>query len=513
MQKFILTSKEDIQKLKEGQNLECKLAIGKDGKGALPHDFWETYSAFANTYGGTILLGVREKKGEFFLSSLENPERIKSDLFATLNNPKKVSINLLQDKDIQEFNIEGAKILAISVPQAPRQQKPVYLNNNPLGHTYRRLHEGDICCSDDVVKRMLAEQMEESLDGDILEGFTMEDLSLHTIDAYRHYFSIYKPDHPWNALNIKEFLKSIGAWKRNRYTDIEGISRAGILMFGNQEAILNAFSFYFLDYREIPQKDDFDTRWLDRITLDGSWSGNLFDFYRKVILKLSENLKIPFEIEKNKRIGDSLQHRALREALINTLVHADYLGRAPILIEKYIDGFLFKNPGLLRISIEIAFEGGESDCRNRILHQMFSYIGLGERAGSGLPKIKQAWNLCSFQVDLYEILDPYDQTILKIWKNAGKEGANAGKEGANAGKEGANAGKEEFSSHIDKSTLNIIQKEILVCIEKNPKAKILEIALYLDKDKRTIERNIKKLQDALILKRKGGRKEGEWEIL
>jgi len=57
--------------------------------------------------------------------------------------------------------------------------------------------------------------------------------------------------------------------------------------------------------------------------------------------------------------------------VFNTLVHADYLDRASIRIQKWPSGFEFRNPGVLRVPAELALQGGESDCRNRTLQQMF----------------------------------------------------------------------------------------------------------------------------------------------
>jgi len=373
--------------LKESCVLECKLANGRNGKGAVPNDLWESYSAMANSSGGLVLLGVREKNGVFTPEGIEDIERVKTDLFNTLNNPQKVSCNLLSENDVYTKKIDGKDILFIEIPQANRKQRPIYLNNNPLTGTYIRLHEGDRKCSIDQVKSMLAEQTTDTLDDRIFEGYTIDDLDKASINIYRKMLADSKPSHVWLELDDFDFITALKGWKKDRKTKKEGLTLAGILMFGKWATIQDALPNYFIEYQEINQEN----RWEDRIYPDGSWTGNLFEFYRKVYRKLIEDLKIPFQINQGVRKDDSPVHVALREALVNSLVHADYNGHSPIKITKQNGLFSFRNPGTMRVPINIAKAGGESDCRNKYLHQMFLMIGLGERAGSGLPKIISGW--------------------------------------------------------------------------------------------------------------------------
>jgi len=93
--------------LSESVSIECKLARGRDGKGAVPDSFWQTYSAFANTDGGVVLFGLEEHDGKFSVKGIETSERLRTELFNNLNNRQKVSFNLISDAHIREQKIDG----------------------------------------------------------------------------------------------------------------------------------------------------------------------------------------------------------------------------------------------------------------------------------------------------------------------------------------------------------------------------------------------------------------------
>ncbi|MGY5451433.1 RNA-binding domain-containing protein [Agarivorans sp. MS3-6] len=410
---FHIEDQVDLQVLSESAELEFKLAQGKDGKGKLPDDFWPTYSAMANGRGGYVVLGVREKKGQLTLAGIEDIETVRKQLFDIASNNGKVNINLLTNDHVQVITVEGKQLLVIEIPAARREQKPVYLKNQPMKETFVRLDEGDHRCSEEQVKRMMAEQVESSRDDIILKGFDFGDIDTDSLSAYKNLFAAAKPLHPWLELDLFEMFKKIGGWRKNRQSGDEGITLAGVLMFGTWDAIQEAAPNYFVDYRE---RDEANTqRWIDRVYPDGSWSGNVFDFYRRTYRKLITDLKVPFELQEGVRLDESKAHEAIREAMVNTLVHADYTGRSSILIVKRPDLFGFRNPGLMRVPPDIAVKGGESDCRNRRMHQMFLLIGAGERAGSGIPKIYSGWAAAKWRTPkLYEKQIPSEQTLLEL---------------------------------------------------------------------------------------------------
>lgn len=380
----------------ESADLEFKTASG-----GFPKSLWETYSAFANTDGGIIILGIRERNGHLQIEGL-TPEQIqqyKKQFWNDVNNPDCVSYNLLVDRDVIEGEYEGKKLLLIRVPRATRSQRPVYCTSNPFrGHTYKRNNEGDYKCTNEEVKRMLADADDaHPQDSRILTNYSMDDIDTFSLKQYRQYFTSRQPAHPWLALTDIELLEKLGGYRKDRELNMEGFTLAGILMFGKTESITDpaCVADYFPDFREY-LGDESMTRWSDRICPDGTWEANLFQFYRRVYNRLITILPRPFRLEQGIRQDDLPTHVAIREALVNTLIHCDYSEKGSIVIEQRRNKLLFRNPGTLLISRNQYYNGGESICRNKSLQKMFMMIGFSEKAGSGVNKIMQGWQTASW---------------------------------------------------------------------------------------------------------------------
>ena len=407
-------TKQDIYALiKKGEtfHLECKKA-----QGGLPSSLWESYSAFCNTDGGVILLGVKEFEDKHFeVVGVSDAQKLVQDFTNTLNDRNKVSANVLTDKNVQIVDCDGKEMVVIEVPRADRADKPVYLNKDMFGQTYRRQNEGDYHVPKHIVRRMVADQF-ETQDDRIVPYTSFADVDATTLLKYRQMFRGHQGKHPFAEETDEQFLWDIGAYGHDNERDVDGLTQAGLLMFGNLRKILHEVPEYNVDYREYsPLMSGPQDRWIDRDTTDFTWPGNLFSFFLRVTPKLYAPIKIPFRLGPNQqRIDETLAHTAIREAMVNTLVHADYDGRMGIVICRWQDHIEFRNPGLLRLSKELAVKGWSSDCRNKTLQKMFQFLGYSEKAGSGFPKIfmgtdEQHWERPTLREDFQ-----LDQTYLNM---------------------------------------------------------------------------------------------------
>ena len=389
----------NIEKYKENNRLEAKAAaVG------LPKSLWATYSAFANTNGGIILLGVTEDaQHQLHVEGVNDADALVIDFWNIINNQSKISINVLNDKDVIVREFDGKKIIIISVPRAQRYDKPIYLDGN-LFSSYKRNGEGDYRCTKEVIQAMLRDASPKTQDMLVLGNMNLDVFDKDTIKRYRIRMQGIRPGHVWEALEDVDFLYRIGAVGRDADGKLHPTA-AGLLMFGYEYEIVREYPHYFLDYRE---KLDDDIRWSDRfVSSSGDWSGNIYDFYFRVYNRIAQSVKVPFALDGISRIDDTELHKALREALANTLINADYYGNTGVVIERNITSITMTNAGTFRIDLDEAINGGISDPRNSGLIKMFSLINIGERAGSGLPMIFKAWTGTDFAMpDITEKENP-----------------------------------------------------------------------------------------------------------
>lgn len=365
---------------KEGLTLEFKSAL----KG-IPASTWETYSAFANTFGGKIILGINDSTHE--IEGVPNTELRLQDIWNVLNNKQVINHNILRSDNVEVHECEGKKLIIINVPRAPLSLRPIYYKSLETG-TYKRNGEGDFCCSRFEIGAMFRDQTESSYDSTLLDGTSTDDIDIDTLSSFRNYMKVAKPGHSWNAANNEDFLKMIGATGRNG--DKNELTVAGLLMFGKEYVIYRYFPNYKLDYQEFREpwpKWDFRV-----VTGDGTWSGNVFGFYTAISNRIVFDLSRPFVIGDNmQRIMDTDADKAVRECLLNSLTNADYLGNLVIKIERDLEKIRISNSGLFRVPLELAMQGGESDPRNKIIAKMFSLLGLLERTGVGINYIFKVW--------------------------------------------------------------------------------------------------------------------------
>ena len=373
-----------IEEYRENNRLEVKKA-----QGGFPNSVWETYSSFANSLGGVILLGVAEADDKsLVILGLSDPEARIKEFWDTVNNPEMASINIMSSKDVYVQEVEGKRIVVINVPRAERAYKPIYLNGNPL-QAYRRNGEGDYKCTKDEIQAMIRDASVKTQDMLLIEEMGIDVFNYDSVRSYRQRMHLVRPGHVWESLDDESFLQRLGAVGIGSDGKKHPTS-SGLLMFANEYDITREYNSYFLDYQE---RDQSDVRWVDRIvSSSGDWSGNVYDFYFRVYNKLQQSVKLPFKIKDGYRVDDTPVHHALREALANCLVNADYYGRQGITVIKTEDSIILSNPGNFRIGIDIALCGGVSDPRNGTMLKMFNLIDIGERSGSGIPNIMRVWH-------------------------------------------------------------------------------------------------------------------------
>ena len=321
------------------------------------------------------------------------------------------------------------------------------------------------------------------MDMKLLENMQMDVLNMETVHAYRNRHMAYRSEHVWEQLGDADYLERIGAAKLFRTDGLLHPTAAGLLMFGDEYKILYEYPEYFLDFRELL---DPEIRWTDRLqSSSGDWSGNLFDFFFRVYGKLVRDIKVPFKLDGVVRVDDTYVHKAIREALANCIVNTDFYLPRGIVIKKGANSIVLENPGSIRTGKKQMLKGGISDPRNKALMKMFNMIGIGERAGSGVPDIYSVWESQGWvEPQVIEEYSP-DRTIMKLLFVSTKSLKASQKSDRKKATE-----KSDRKKVTEKTQM---QKEIILRkMQPNVKYKVEEVAAWLGIG-RTRTRNLLKL--------------------
>ena len=235
-----------------------------------------------------------------------------------------------------------------------------------------------------------------------------------------------------------------------------------------------------------------EQRYSDRLTYDGTWENNLFNFIRIVLPRLTKDLPRPFAMDGVERKDDTPQHKAIREAMTNAIIHADFMLNGILKIEKTDDAFIFTNPGLLKLPIEQIYAGGESKARNQRIQNMLRMIGYGENIGSGFPLILSAWNEKHWIKP--ELIEQTELMQVKLVLHVLNEDV-------------PQSGTQDDTQGVPQG----VPQTIIELIYNNPNITREDIAKQIGVSTKTIGRYLKKLENKV--KFVGSGYSGHWEII
>lgn len=379
--------KEYFAHLKEDVNVELKEASNK-----VPDSFYETYSSFANTHGGTIYLGIKEGAINT-ICGVMNPEEQKKNIISALHSKEKVSYCLISDENIQILDVDGKRIIKVFVPEAPKETKPIYIKGNLL-LSYERIGDGDFLLTENAITSLLIERRKISFDAmPNALGFDFSRIDVDSLKAYREELNKQFPNNIYKNYDDHKFLSKIGALKTEQ-NGRELLTNGAVFFFGYIADIMQISTNFFLDYRENITEN---SRWDFRLTSDDlSWNANLYNFFRIVAKRLTKNLPNPFKTNGfSNNNGEDLK-RAIIEAIVNAISNQDLLSLPGITIEKKTTSIKIENSGDIPTGLPQAIRGGVSNPRNTNIINYFRIIQVADRAGYGVPSIFECFESYHF---------------------------------------------------------------------------------------------------------------------
>ncbi|WP_415425466.1 RNA-binding domain-containing protein [Staphylococcus borealis] len=390
----------------------------KEAKNSFPKEAWKTISAFANTKGGYLILGVSEKDGTPIVSGVRDEDKILKEFWDTINSDSKINLNGFDENNIEINEVDEKKVIKIKIDEVNYKDKPVYLNGQ-INSTYIRQGEGDYRANEEDIASFFRNNI-DFLDNELIEDYTTEDLDKTSVESFINKVKNRDINNRYEDMSELEILKDCGVIRKNRRNKEENLTFGGLLFLGKYDSIKEYIPHFHLEYINKTNTSFVDNvRYKDRVaTGDINFPNlNLFNFYFEVYNKIVKQDNFSFNLDENSMIRDNNLTKIkiiLRETLANTIIHADYKDKKEVKIEVYNHYFDFFNPGEMRVSTREFFEESLSLPRNTIIETLFRKLGVCERMGSGGITILK--NVIDQNLKKPEIKSENNETFMRIWK-------------------------------------------------------------------------------------------------
>jgi ATP-dependent DNA helicase RecG len=367
-----------IELIKRLEDIEWEDFEVKEARSEVPKNVWEAVSAFSNTAGGWIIFGVRKNGKQYEITGVCEPGKIADDFLNVLRSASK--FNKRMDPLAKKYEFDGKTVLGFYIQQKHPREKPLYFNTQK--NTFIRAGSGDRRATQEEIYSFYRNASFEEKDNEITD-LTINDLDPETIRQYRNLFLQVNPNHRYIVLSDEDFLGKLAVLNDHKVT------YGGLIVFGKEDIIQNKLPNFRIEYLEVNgiSYENAKSKYDYRISSEN----NLFQTFFCIYERLLKKIEIPFSVRKGIRNDDPAHLQALREALVNLIIHTDYFSKSNPRIRLFTDRFEFYNPGALPKRIELILKEDFSLPRNPILAKIFRYVNFAENIGSGFNRMINGW--------------------------------------------------------------------------------------------------------------------------
>ena len=350
----------DILSIGETANVEFKRCGQQPEK-----DTFESVCSFANTFGGSIFLGV-EDDGSVPGIKASNLLAVKRNIINVVNNPDLFDSPVAFE--FEDLEWEDRPLLRIWIPPSPNIHRF-------KGEIYERIEDSDVVVrSASRLAEICIRKQGLYTEQRIYKHVAASDLKLEMLADMRERATRKQPDHAWANLDDEALLKSTGLLGKDFSTGDEGFNLAAVLLLGKDEVIRSVCPPYKTDaiWRVDPE-----SRYDDRLDV----RCNLVEAYDLLAGFCRKHMPDRFALDGDESV--SLRDVIIREVVANCLIHREFTSPYPARI--VIDGSSLhtENASRAMFTGPITPEGFSPLPKNPIISSFFAAIGLAEELGSG----------------------------------------------------------------------------------------------------------------------------------